>query len=156
MLGKGPKRKFAAWQNFVLKINIQIKFMVSFTLSNHYAGKLRPRSLPHPMSSGKELLPGEYQHCTTRPVLKSSQCREVASVGGKFQNTRFETPTVPGIRASASGRIIFAAYTSTEGYSDSRIISRPFPVLVKQNWLLLVVSLFLSNAVLVTGCVTIG
>lgn len=76
------------------------------------------------MASGKALLPGEYQHCTTRPVLKSSRCREVASVGGKFQNTRFETPTVPGIRGSASGRIIFAVYTSTEGYSDSRIIKQ--------------------------------
>lgn len=107
------------------------------------------------MASGKEFLPGEYQHCTTRPVLKSSRCREVASVGGKFQNIRFETPTAPGIRGSASGRIIFAVYTSTEGYSDSRIISRPFPVLEKQNWLLLALSLFLSNAVLVTVCVCV-
>lgn len=108
------------------------------------------------MASGKELLPGEHEHCTTRPVLKSSRCREVASVGGKFQNTRFETPTVPGIRGSASGRISFAVYTATEGDSDPRIISRLFPVLEKQNWLLLALSLSLSNAVLVTVCVAIG
>lgn len=96
------------------------------------------------MAPGKERLPGEYEHCTTRLVLKFSGCREVASVGGKFQNIRFETPTVLGIvTGSASGRIVFALYSSTEGYSESRVRGRLLPVPKEQNWLLLGLSLFL-------------
>lgn len=65
-------------------------------------------------------------------------------MGGKFQNIHFETPTVPGIIGSEEGRIIGTVYTSTEGYSDSPMVSRPFPLLEEQNWLLLLLSFSLK------------
>lgn len=65
-------------------------------------------------------------------------------MGGKFQNS-FETPTVLGILGSVVGRVTGAVYTSTEGYSDSTRIKRPFLVPKEQTQLFLDSSLFLLN-----------
>lgn len=74
----------------------------------------------------------------------------MASVGGKFQNIGFETPTVLGIVGSVEGRIIGAVCTPTEGYSDSLILHRPCAPPGEQSRLLPALSPLLSNAVSAT------
>lgn len=132
-----------AWQNPVLKINFQIKLICKSAPHQQITmqGSCYKEGGLHALASGKEFLPGEYQHCFTRPVLKCSGYREVASVGGKFQNIGFATPTVPSITGSVAGRIMGAVYTSMEGCFVSPSLRRPIPVLEEPIWLLVFFSM---------------
>lgn len=99
---------------------------------------------PAPSYSLWEGVPArEYPHCTTRPVLKSSGCREVARVGGKFQNS-LEAPTELGIPGAGVGRATGAVCSSTEGYPDSPVIKRPRPVFRRAKLVVLHASNFIS------------
>lgn len=86
-------------------------------------------------------------------MLKFSGCREVASVGGQFQNS-FETPTALGSPGSVVARLT-ARLTAVEGYSDSPVIKRPGLVPGEQSGqycILLVSSPFLLNTALAAEC----
>lgn len=76
---EGAKEKMYGLGKFCVENNFKSNVFTSppHTIKSP-CSKAAPRK-PAPLSvaSGKEFLPGEYQHCTIRPVLKFSGCREV-------------------------------------------------------------------------------